>query len=192
MRKILRHVMRRRLLSAGLILAAGIATVPAHAEGLFGFLRLFAPPPAPAPAYRPFEERAPDFTQPRPKPVRPKPAPAEPTAIKMPDKPKAPGEIDNPVPALLADGTLRPGDMVMFPDGLRVFTGKPGDHHKLADFTPLSKAGKSLSKETRKLIADLHPGVNTAWSTAGLESKSKLAANTGDVTTTGSIRRAKR
>jgi hypothetical protein len=184
-------VKSRRLLTSGVILSLGIAAVPAQAQGIFGFLNLFSQPSAPAPVYRPFEDGIPAVSQPRRKPVRPKPAPAEPAAVKMPEKPKAPGEIDNPVPALLADSTLRPGDMVMFPDGLRVFTGKPGGQHKLTDFQPLSQAGKSLSRETRKLIADLHPGVNTAWSTAGVQSQGKLAANTRDVTTTGSVKRTK-
>jgi hypothetical protein len=97
--------------------------------------------------------------------------------------------MDNPVPALLADSTLQPGDMVMFPDGLRVFTGKPGSQHKMADFKPLSQAGKALSREMRKLVAHLLPSENPAWSTDGLNSRSKLAANTKDVATTGSVKR---
>jgi hypothetical protein len=100
--------------------------------------------------------------------------------------------MDNPVPALLADNSLRPGDMVMFPDGLRVFTGKPGGQHKLADFTPLAKAGKSLSREMRKSVAHLLPSENPAWSTDGVKTGSKLAANTKEVPTTGSIRQTRR
>jgi len=100
--------------------------------------------------------------------------------------------MDNPLPALLAGSTLQPGDLVMFPDGLRVFTGKPGGQHKLADFKPLSQAGKALPRSMRKLIAHLLPGENPAWSTAGLEAGSKLAVNTKDVAATGSVRRTRR
>jgi hypothetical protein len=84
---------------------------------------------------------------------------------------------------------LRPGDMVMFPDGLRVFTGKPGGPHKLADFKPLAQAGKHLSRATRKLVAHLLPGENVAWNADAVRSGGKLAANTDDVTVTGSLNR---
>jgi hypothetical protein len=107
--------------------------------------------------------------------------------IKKPVEPKPVGEIPNPVPALLADSTLRPGDMVMFPDGLHVFIGKPGGSHKLADFKPLAQAGKHLSHSTRKLVAHLLPAENVAWNTDAVRSGGKLAANTDDVLTTGSV-----
>ena len=77
----------------------------------------------------------------------------------------------------------------MFPDGLRVFTGKPGGPHKLADFKPLAQAGKHLSRATRKLVAHLLPAENVAWSTDAVRSGGKLAANTDDVSTTGSVNR---
>jgi hypothetical protein len=175
-------------LAVALPLATGAA--PARAQDLFGFFRLFSRP-APAPAYQPFEYR-PDAAseRPRPKPrSRPRPAPAEQAVIKMPDKPKAPGEIENPFPALLADSTLQPGDMVMFPDGLRVFTGRQGGAHRLADFKPIAQAGKAVSRATRKLVADLHPGENVAWSTDRAKAGGKLAANTPDVESTGSVKR---
>jgi hypothetical protein len=100
--------------------------------------------------------------------------------------------MDNPVPALLTDSTLQPGDMVMFPDGLRVFTGKPGSQHKLDDFKPLSKAGKALSREMRKLVAHLLPSENPAWTTDGVITGNQLAANTKDVGTTGTVKRTRR
>ena len=108
-----------------------------------------------------------------------------------PIEPKPPGEIANPVPALLADSTLRPGDMVMFPDGLRVFTGKPGSSHKLTDFKPLAQAGRHLSRATRKLVAHLLPAENIAWNTDAVRSGGKLAANADDVTNTGSVKSPK-
>jgi hypothetical protein len=107
----------------------------------------------------------------------------------MPEKPKAEGEVANPVPDLLADSTLRPGDMVMFPNGLRVFTGQPGTKHVLADFEPVSQAGKAVSSSTRKLVAQLRPGANAAWSVDAVRSGGKLAVNSKDVATTGSTRR---
>jgi hypothetical protein len=79
--------------------------------------------------------------------------------------------------------------MVMFPDGLRVFTGRPGEQHKLADFKPLAQAAKHLSRATRKLVAHLLPAENVAWNTDAVRSGGKLAANTDDVSTTGSVNR---
>jgi hypothetical protein len=92
--------------------------------------------------------------------------------IKKPIEPKPVGEIANPVPALL------------------VFTGKPGGPHKLADFKPLAKAGKHLSRATRKLVAHLLPAENVAWNADAVRSGGKLAANTDDISTTGSVNRA--
>jgi hypothetical protein len=178
------------VLALALVIPLAMSAVPAHAQGLFGIFKIFSRPPDPIPAPQPFDYRVdPALEQPRRK-ARPRPKPAE-QAIKKPVEPKAPGEIDNPFPALLADSTLRPGDMVMFPDGLRVFTGKPGDQHRLADFKLVSQAGKAISKETRKLAGKLIPGENIAWSTGG-RSGSKLAANVTDVETTGSLRQTGR
>jgi hypothetical protein len=177
-----------RVLTAALILPLAISAVPAQAQGIFGLFRAFSPPTAPAPP-QPFGYQPdPGFEQPRRK-VRPRPKPVvvEQLETKKPIEPKPLGEIANPVPVLLADSTLRAGDMVMFPDGLRVFTGKPGSSHKLADFKPLAQAGKHLSRATRKLVAHLLPGENIAWSTDAVRSDGKLAANTDDISTTGSV-----
>ncbi len=180
------------LLSAALIVPFAISAVPAQAQGIFDLFRAFSQPATPAPQPQPYEYR-PDAgaEQPRRK-ARPAPKPVvmEQLEVKAPIEPKPPGKIANPVPALLADSTLQPGDMVMFPDGLRVFTGRPGGPHKLADFKPLAKAGNALSRETRKLVAHLLPGENTAWSTDAVRSTRKLAANTGDVDATGSVNKA--
>ncbi len=170
---------------------------PARAEDIFGgFFKALssALAPAPAPAYQMPDYRLdPGIERPRPKAhPRPKPASADESAIRKPVEPKPPGEVPNPVPALLADGTLQPGDLVMFPDGLRVFTGRVGDQHRLDDFKPLAKAGKSLPREMRKLVAHLLPSENPAWSTDGLKAGHRLAANTKDVETTGSVKRPRR
>lgn len=160
------------------------SVVPAQAQDLFGFLRVLFQPAAPVPAYQPFDYRSvPGLERyrlrPRPKAIRVE----QPTPV--PVKPRTPGEMSNPLPDLLTDSTLQRGDLVMFPDGLRVFTGQLGSQHALSDFTPVSAAGKTVSPATRKLLATLPPGVNPAWSG---ESSSKLAA-VSRVGTTGSVRR---
>jgi hypothetical protein len=179
------------VLSVALIFPFLISVVPAQAQGIFGLFRAFSQPAAPTPSPQPFEYRPdPALEQPRRKTrPRPKPVAVEQVEIKKPVEPRPVGEITNPVPALMADSTLRPGDMVMFPDGLRVFTGKPRGSHKLADFKPLAQAGKHLSRATRKLVAHLLPGENIAWNTDVVRSGGKLAANTDDVSTTGSVNR---
>jgi hypothetical protein len=179
------------VLSLALILPLAVSTAPARALDFFGFFRAPSQPIAPPPASQQFEYQPSPVIQ-RAKPKvrsRPKPVAAEQTDIKKPVEPKLPGDIANPVPALLADSTLRPGDMVMFPDGLRVFTGRPGEQHKLADFKPLAQAAKHLSRATRKLVAHLLPAENVAWNTDAVRSGGKLAANTDDVSTTGSVNR---
>ena len=177
------------LLTVALAFPFAISAVPAQAQGIFGLFRAFSQPTPSAPQPQAFGYQPdPEFEQPRRKArPRPKPVVVEQLEVKKPIEPKPMGEIANPVPALLADSTLRPGDMVMFPDGLRVFTGKPGASHKLTDFKPLAQAGKHLSRATRKLVQHLLPSENTAWNTDAVRSGGKLAANTDDVTTTGSV-----
>jgi hypothetical protein len=195
MPKSIRRIRSCGLLAVTLILPLALSAVPAHAQDFFGGLfRAFSRSPDPVPAPQPFEYRPdPAGEQPRRKArPRPKPARAEQTAIQKPTEPRTPGDMDNPVPALLTDSTLHPGDMVMFPDGLRVFTGRPGSQHKLADFKPLAQAGKALSRATRKLVAHLLPSENPAWSADGIASGRKLAVNTRDVETTGSVKRKER
>ncbi|MBJ6128478.1 hypothetical protein [Microvirga splendida] len=181
-----------RLLTVALILPTALGAGSAQAQGIFGLFRAFSQPTPPAPPQSFSDQPDPGFEQARRKArPRPKPMVVERLEIKTPIAPKPPGEIANPVPALLADSTLRPGDMVMFPDGLRVFTGKPGSSHKLTDFKPLAQAGKHLSRATRKLVAHLLPAENLAWNTDVIRSGGKLAANTNDISTTGSISRPK-
>jgi hypothetical protein len=178
------------VLTFTVVLPFTVAALPARAQDIFGFFRPFAQPvAAPVPAYQPLEFRfGPAVEKPRLRP-RARPTPVTETEVKKPEKPRSPGESSNPVPELLADSTLRPGDMVMFPDGLRVFTGKPGDKHKFADFQPVSQAGKSVASSTRKLATGLRPGLNAAWSIDEVRTGGKVAANTNDVETTGSIKR---
>jgi hypothetical protein len=175
------------VVTMALVLLFAISAVPAQAQDFFGFFRAFAPPPAPA--YHPFgDDRSSAREWRKPKP-RPKPVAVDQADIKKPIEPRTPGEMDNPVPALLADSTLQSGDLVMFPDGLRVFTGRAGGQHSMADFKPVAQAGKHLSRATRKLVAHLLPGENPAWSMDGVKSGNKLAANTADVDATAAVKR---
>jgi hypothetical protein len=174
--------MRHPVLTALVVLPLVVSAAPARARDFFGLFRLFSPPAAVS-SYQPYGYRSvPDFERPirrrRPKTVMasdvPKPAPV----------PKAPGEITNSVPELLADTSLLPGDIMMFPDGLRVFTGRAGNQHTLADFEPVARAGRTVSPATGKLLATLPPGTNPARSA---ESLGKLAV-VSRASTTGSVR----
>ena len=183
------------VLTVALILLFLISdAVPARAQDFFGLFKIFAPPPAPvAPVPNSVPSdlgfgSAPERSKPKAHP-RPKPAPAEEAEVKKPVEPRRPGEMDNPVPALLDDSTLRAGDMVMFPDGLRVFTGRIGSRHKVSDFTPLAQAERAVSRETRKLVSNLRPGENVAWSADTGRARGKLADITKDTTTTSSVKR---
>jgi hypothetical protein len=106
-------------------------------------------------------------------------------APKMPAKPPDPSKRENPLVTLLSDPTLRKGDIVMFPDGPRVFRGSPGARHAMADFVDVSRA-KDMPKSTRKALAALPVGANNAWSSETTP-RGQLAQNARDVETTGSI-----
>jgi hypothetical protein len=92
----------------------------------------------------------------------------------------------NPHLALMTDPTLRPGDIVMFPDGPRVFQGDVGKRHAMSDFVPFSKA-KGLTKADRRYLTALRTGVNEAWVEASADRR--VAQTARDVETTGSISR---
>jgi len=193
----LRHLATAVLFGVPVLTAAA---APSQAQGLFDFL--LGRPVVPAPSYTPYYDYPPAprvrrvhrprrivRTEPREllhrvkrivraePPVRPKPA--------GPIKAKPMGEVTNPVPQLMADSTLRRGDIVVFPDGPRVFIGDQGSRHSLPDFRPASQAGKVVPASTRKLLAKVEPATNAAWSTDTLNS-GKLAANAKDVESTGS------
>lgn len=179
-------------LMGSLVFSLSIGAVPARAQGLFDFLRGFSQPVPAAPLPQPVDVQSDVFDN-RPRrtsPAQPKPAPVEVLKVKPPIEPRPIGEIDNPFPTLLADSTLQPGDMVMFPDGLRVFTGRVGSRHQVSDFTPIAQAGKAVSRETRKLVSKLRPAENVAWSSDAVRSRGKLADITKDIATTGSVKRS--
>jgi hypothetical protein len=73
-----------------------------------------------------------------------------------------------------------------------VFNGDHGTRHSLADFEPVSRAASLVPASTRKLVSNLKPSVNMAWSTDKPAAQNKLAVNTRDVETTGSVKPARR
>ena len=185
--------------------AALLPSVPASGEdaGIYAFIhsqqreRASAPPPRPAPA--------PSFTLPRlewdvPRSRVSRPRPMvhprvddddveEASKPTMPLVAKPMGEIPNPVPALLADKTLRSGDIVVFPDGPRVFRGEPGERHALKDFVKITNP-RTLPPEARKVVTAMLVGRNDAWSSDVVDDR-KLAARR-DVDATGSTRKGRR
>src|SRR3954468_8774936 len=143
---------RRRPVSAlALLVPFTLSASPASAQDVFGFLRLFSAPIAREPVYQPYELRALPELERRTTRRRPKVVRADPP--KIPIKPKPPGEVTNPVPELLADSTLRRGDIVMFPEGPRVFAGEHGAHHTLADFERVGTGDRSVPPALRKVAA---------------------------------------
>jgi hypothetical protein len=168
-------VSRRQVTAVALLILLTLGAMPAKAQDLFGFFRLFSPQVVRAPVYQPYTDRVLPGLEPRVVHRRPKVVRVDPPPIKVPLKPKAPGEVTNPVPELLVDSTLRRGDVVMFPDGPRVFTGEPAAQHAMADFEPVSRAGTAVPSSTRKLVANLLPGRNDAWSAEKASSGGKLA-----------------
>jgi hypothetical protein len=61
----------------------------------------------------------------------------------------------------MQDPTLRAGDVVMFPEGPRVFTGSSGRHSR-ADFQDVERS-KAVPKDLRKAVLALtRPGASPA------------------------------
>ena len=181
-----------------------LPAVPASGEdaGIYAFIhsqrgyapeRAYAPPPAPA-----FDLPRPEWGRPRaalPK-LRPIVRPhhddaEEDSKPQMPLVAKAMGEVPNPVPALLADKTLRPGDIVVFPDGPRVFRGESGERHALSDFAKITSP-RTLPPEARKVVTAMLVGRNDAWSSEAVSADRKLADARRDVDATGSTRKSRR
>jgi hypothetical protein len=106
---------------------------------------------------------------------------AKPVRVERPEPADIPA---NPHLALMTDPTLVPGDIVIFPDGPRVFQGEPSKRHAATDFVPFGEA-KRLGKADRKYLTALRTGVNDAWTEES--TVAKMAGNTRDVETTGSV-----
>jgi hypothetical protein len=103
----------------------------------------------------------------------------------MPATPPDPSKRENPLVTLLHDSTLRYGDIVMFPDGARVFRGEPGRRHSVHDFVSLASS-RDVPQASRKKLAALPVGHNDAWSANLTPRTEKVARRVQDVETTGS------
>ena len=194
---------RRAILLAGPLV--GVLATPAVSEGilaaLFGIES--APPPPRYYDHRVLPTVPPPPEIPRPRAARPAPRP-KPELVRLPPAetkrpvvrveppskpltPKPMGEVENPLPKLLADATLRDGDIVIFPDGPRVFRGQIGPKHQMDDFAPVTKT--NVAAGTRKLLAAMKIGPNSAWSDE-IAPQNRMAAR--NVETTGSLRKRAR
>ena len=194
--------MQRRTMLLTVPVALALAT-PALSQGLLALFGIESAPPPPRyydhrvlPTVPPAEISVPRAIRraPRPKPEFARLPPAETkrpeVKFEAPPKiitPKPMGEVENPLPQLLADTTLRDGDIVIFPDGPRVFRGRVGPKHQMADFAPVTKT--NVAAATRKLLAAMKIGPNNAWSD-DIAPQNRMAAR--DVETTGSLRKRAR
>lgn len=62
-----------------------------------------------------------------------------------------------PAAALLKDATLRPGDIVVLPDGAHVFKGTAGKRHTMRDFEEVSRSALVDRKTRARLAAMVAP-----------------------------------
>lgn len=69
----------------------------------------------------------------------------------------------NPLAALLSDATLRPGDVVMFAEGARIFSGPTYGRRDLADFVPVAAGARMLPPAVRDHVLRLRPGWSDTW-----------------------------
>lgn len=79
-----------------------------------------------------------------------------------------PARSGDPVADLIADPTLRPGDVAMFADGARVFTGAPHGRRELSDFAPAASAARLLPPSVRDHVLSLRPAATQGWAAAAL------------------------
>jgi hypothetical protein len=151
---------RRYLLVLALAALPAIPSAQAQPIGLFEALlgggarplRQILPPPLVDPIYVPKRSRS----------ARRAPAPREryaglpSPALTAPHVPK-PGEILDTAGALkavMADPTLQPGDIVVFPDGPRVFNGATDGPHRPASFERVD-GSRLVGARTRDQLAAL-------------------------------------
>jgi hypothetical protein len=107
-----------------------------------------------------------------------------PTTAKL--VPPDPDKRENPLAALLRDPTLRHGDIVMFPNGPRVFRGEPGSRHSPNDFAPLA-AARDMAPSIRKIVLAMPVGENGAWSAQTVDGRGRIAQRLPNVDVTGSL-----
>jgi hypothetical protein len=126
-----------------------------QAQGLFE--ALFGPPArrapevryVPAPFPSPFQQDYPEFTRPRARP-RPETVAVPPPVMPKTAKPARVTPDQEIVANLLADATLQRGDIVVFPDGPRVYRGKHGSR-TLRDFEDL-RTSSLVPQNTRQTV----------------------------------------
>jgi hypothetical protein len=159
------------------------ATAVAEDTGFWDIVRTMQPgvrPFAPAPGFR--VVTPPPSDMPSIHIVRPSVPVGPPKPVVFPDASKR----ENPLVALLNDSTLRYGDVVMFPDGPRVFRGESRGRHRVEDFVRVSGSG-DVASTTRKTLLAMRPGENDAWSANVVTGRGQMARRIADVETTGSI-----
>ncbi|GJD52440.1 hypothetical protein OPKNFCMD_5205 [Methylobacterium crusticola] len=165
------------VLASGCLLISSDVGVRAADDNGLDFFRHFFGAPAPAPV------AAAPVAQPYDAPVRrrwaarnrlppharaalrsrtryvalPKPEKVEsPKAVAV-AKPPPSGPFDARA-ALLRDPTLRPGDIVILPEGPRVFRGDPdAQRHRMSDFEDVRRPGAVASSTRRELLAMTAP-----------------------------------
>jgi hypothetical protein len=156
-------------LASGMILVSTAVAVQAADDGFGGLFRSLFAPPAPVQAVAPVAAPLPD---PYARPLRrqrmqaraalrararyvalPKPEAAETKPVKV-ERPSGPFD---PRAALLRDPTLRPGDIVILPEGPRVFKGESGSKHRMSDFEDVSRSRAVSTKTRRDLMAMTAP-----------------------------------
>jgi hypothetical protein len=164
-----------------LALAPALAEDTGRWEALMGVVPGFRQA-APAPGFRIVLPPPAHLTRPKPQVVRLSPEPA--LVIKS-AVPPDPAKRENPLVAILNDSTLRHGDIVVFPDGPRVFKGRSGERHSVHDFVAVARS-KDMPKARRKLLLAMPIGENDAWSSEARRSN-RIAGRIPDVETNGSI-----
>ncbi len=87
-------------------------------------------------------------TQGRPLTVRMHRRPARPVSV-VAQTPVKPGKV-----SIFEDRTLRPGDAVMTPKGIRIFAGSNSWPYREADFVDLAEAHR-MDSRVHKILADL-------------------------------------
>jgi hypothetical protein len=135
--------------AAASCIALAIVVSPARA-GFFDFLFPSAQPAMPA--YRPpphfFHRRIAHVEHHQKKIVA---APRH-RIVEAKAHPVAPGAVD-----LMDDDSLRDGDAVMTPTGLRIFVGSEGRHHSQGDFARISDT-EGLSRRARSALLAVDAG----------------------------------
>jgi hypothetical protein len=170
-------------LALGVALLGGAATAVAEDTGFWEIVRSMQPSSRPFGAMSGFRVVAPPpSTAPAIQIVRPSVPAAPPKPVVFPDASKR----ENPLAALLNDSTLRHGDVVMFPDGPRVFRGASGGRHRVEDFVRVARSG-DVASASRKTLLAMRPGENDAWSADVVTGRGQMARRIADVESTGSI-----